>query len=77
MGDTENESTHNTSSDKWRYTLYTTVVFLIVVHPFTYKFVNSILKPIVKICDSNGCPTNPGILVHAAVFTLIVRALMG
>ena len=31
------------NADKWRYTLYTTVLFLIISSPYTYKLVNSII----------------------------------
>lgn len=64
------------NADKWRYTLYTTVIFLIVVHPQTYRLVNHLLGNIVKISDKCGCPTMAGIVVHAIVFTLIVRYMM-
>ena len=62
--------------DKWRYTLYTTVLFLIIVNPMTYKLVNMILGSFIRICDSKGCPTMSGIIVHAIVFTLLLRYLM-
>jgi hypothetical protein len=65
-----------TGADKWRYTLYTTVLFLIIVNPMTYKLVNMLLGSLVKICDSKGCPTMLGIVVHAIVFTLLLRCLM-
>lgn len=66
-----------TNVDKWRYTLYTTVLFLIIVNPYTYKLVNSLLQSVVgKIADSAGCPTTVGILVHAVVFTVILRYMM-
>ena len=63
--------------DKWRWTLYTTILFLILVNPMTYKFVHKILGSFVKIADGNGCPTTSGMLIHAAVFTLLLRILMG
>ena len=71
-------SSNPTNVDKWRYTLYTTtVLFLIIVNPYTYKLVNSLLQSVVgKIADSAGCPTTVGILVHAVVFTLILRYMM-
>tara|TARA_Y100000816_G_scaffold287141_1_gene269367 strand:- start:3764 stop:4042 length:279 start_codon:yes stop_codon:yes gene_type:complete len=65
-----------TNGDKWRYTLYTTILFLIIVCPWTYKLVNAVLGGIVKICDKKGCPTAAGIIVHAVVFTLLLRCLM-
>lgn len=65
------------SSDKWRYTLYTTFVLLLLFNPIAYKFVNSLLSSLVgPIASSNGCPTILGFLVHATVFTLVVRYMM-
>jgi len=64
------------SEQKWRYTLYTTIIFLIVANPLTYKLVNYLLGFILKISDSSGCPTTVGFLIHAVVFTLILRYLM-
>mgnify|MGYP001180121750 CR=1 FL=1 len=63
-------------NDKWRYTLYTTILFLIIVNPMTYKLVNMLLGSLVKICDSKGCPTYAGILIHAIVFTFLLRYMM-
>lgn len=64
--------------DKWRYTLITTVLFLIVVNPMTYKLTNKLfsklLGPIAN--GSSGCPSMVGILLHAVVFTLLLRILM-
>ena len=68
--------TKTDSNDKWRYTLYTTVIFLIVVNPATFLIVNGLLGSFIKICDSKGCPTMNGILVHAVVFTIILRYMM-
>lgn len=65
-----------TNEDKWRWTLYTTVLFLIVVNPLTYKLVNALLGMFIKIADSKGCPSMFGILIHAFVFTLLLRKLM-
>ena len=66
------------SLDKWRYTLYTTLVFLIIVNPYTYQLTQKLFGPFLgKIAsESNGCPTNVGILLHAVVFTLILRVMM-
>ena len=64
------------NADKWRYTLYTTVLFIIISCPYTYKLVNSIIGKIIPICNRQGCPTVSGLLVHALVFTLILRVLM-
>ena len=63
-------------SDKWRYTLYTTFVFLIIANPYAYKMVQKLLGRVVKIASSDGCPTCAGLLVHAIIFTLILRWIM-
>lgn len=77
MGEkSENKENGRTWLDKWRYTLYTTLLFLIVVNPFTYRLVNSLLGSITKIADNTGCPTTKGMLIHAVVFTLLLRGVM-
>lgn len=66
------------SADKWRYTLITSVLFLIVVNPMTYKLTNSLFSKLLgSIANpSSGCPSMVGILLHAVVFTLLLRLLM-
>lgn len=65
------------SSDKWRYTLYTTLVLLVLFNPSAYKLVNSLLSRFIgSTASNNGCPTLLGFGIHAAVFTLIVRYMM-
>ena len=65
------------SSDKWRYTLYTTAVLLLLFNPWMYKTMNGLLSRFVgPIADKGGCPTTLGFLIHALVFTLIVRLMM-
>lgn len=76
---TQCEQCGNTKSslDKWKYTLITTVLFLIVVHPETYKLVHSLIGKVVgKIASKDGAPTILGIMVHSVVFTLLLRGLM-
>lgn len=62
-----------TNLEKWLYTLYTTIVFILVSNPYTYKLVNSILG---NISDKKGCPTAFGFVVHTIVFMLILRLIM-
>ena len=66
------------SVDKWRYTLITSVLFLIVVNPMTYKLTNNLFSKLLgSIANpSSGCPSMVGILLHAVVFTLLLRLLM-
>ena len=68
---------HVSSAQKWKYTLITTVIFLVVVHPMTYKLVNSLVsKVLFKVANKAGCPTMSGLLLHAVVFTLALRYVM-
>lgn len=76
-----NEKTHEEKTEldnmkKWKYTLITTVIFLIVANPHTYIWVNSLLGSFVKIASPTGCPTQIGLIVHTIVFTLILRGVM-
>jgi hypothetical protein len=71
------ENTSLASYNKWKYTLYTTIILLLLFNPFTFKLVNSLLSNFVgKIAGNDGCPTLLGYAVHALVFTLIIRFIM-
>lgn len=75
-------SSHSNGSsnlDKWRYTLITTVIFIIIGNPATYRITNKIFGKILgQVANpSTGCPTNVGIILHSVVFTLILRGIMG
>ena len=62
--------------DKWRYTLYIAVLFLLIINPLTYKFVNMLLGKIANVSDKSGCPTRVGMLIHALLFSLLFRVLL-
>jgi hypothetical protein len=68
------------SARKWKYTLITTVIFIIVVHPYTYIFVNYLANKLFSckfmIASASGCPTTIGLIVHTVVFTLLLRYVM-
>jgi hypothetical protein len=71
------ENTSLASYNKWKYTLYTTIIVLLIFNPFTFKFMNSLLSNILgKIASNDGCPTLLGLVIHAVVFTLIIRFMM-
>lgn len=67
-----------TNADKWRYTLLTTLIFLIVVNPMTYQLTQKLFGNVIgNIANaSTGCPTTVGIAVHAVAFTLLLRYIM-
>lgn len=65
-----------TNLDKWRYTLETTVLLLILFNKYTFKLMQKLLGKCIKIASKDGNPTICGFLIHAAVFTLLLRGLM-
>jgi hypothetical protein len=74
-GNTINRRVNKPSNeDKWRYTLCTTFLFLLITNPNTYKLTSSISGIKMSV---NGCPTTIGLYTHALVFTLLLRLMMG
>lgn len=65
------------STDKWRFTFYTTLVLLILFNPWTYNLVDSIASNFIgHTANQGGYPTPLGFTVHAVIFTLIIRYIM-
>ena len=66
------------STLKWKYTLQTTFILLLLFNPWAFKLVNSLVSPLVgPIATSSGCPNFMGLIIHAIVFTLVLRLKMG
>ena len=65
--------------NKWKYTLITTFIFLVISNPVTYVFINSTIGKLINIhvADGSGCPTIAGMLIHSVIFTIILRVIMG
>ena len=66
-----------TMAEKFGYSLYAGLIYLIVAAPITYKTVRSVFNAISPalgnlISDAKGLATQGGLVVHAIVFTLIV-----
>lgn len=64
------------ASDKWRFTLYTTLVLVLIFNPWTYNLTNSLLSNLVGTISNKGCPTILGFAIHVALFNLIIRYMM-
>ena len=73
-------------SRKVQASLVGALLFYVVSSPFTYRVVDKVVGTVVtalvpqfaslfKIAEA-GCPTNYGLLVHAAVFGLVAYGLM-
>lgn len=60
--------------NKALYSFQSALLFFIVAHPQTYKFVKSILGN--WVASDSGLATTAGVLVHAIVYGLIVYLLM-
>jgi hypothetical protein len=50
--------------------LFAALLFIVVAHPGTFKFVNDTLTwPVLKVkAQNSGVPTTAGLLIHAVVF---------
>ena len=65
------------SSMKWQITFFSAFIFLLVIHPFTYKLTQKLFGGILgKIAESNGCHTTRGLALHTLVYILLVRGSM-
>jgi len=73
-------------SRKVQASLVGAILFFVISSPFTYRIVDTIVGTVVravipqfaslfKIAEA-GCPTNYGLLVHAAVFGVVTYVLM-
>jgi len=63
------------------------LLFYVISSPFTYRLVDQVVGSVVgavvpqftsmfKVAEA-GCPTNYGLLLHAAVFGLVAYYMMG
>lgn len=74
-------------SRKMQAALTAALLFYVISSPFTYRLVDQVVGGIVgavvpqftsllKVAEG-GCPTNYGLMLHAAVFGLVSYYLMG
>ena len=61
---------------KWQITLFSALIFIVVVCPYTYKLTQRLLGGILGRIEINGCPTQVGLLLHTLVYILLVRGSM-
>ncbi len=69
----QNHDVHVSNLDKWRYSLYAAIVFVLVSLPATYKITNALGLGTV---NSKGGPSALGIGLHTIVFFLLIRIAM-
>ncbi len=74
-------------SRKTQAALTSALLFYVISSPFTYRLVDQVIGGVIgavvpqftslfKVAEA-GCPTNYGLMVHAAVFGLVTYYLMG
>jgi hypothetical protein len=62
---------------KWKITIFSAFIFLLVIHPQTYKLTQQMFGSILgKTAEANGCPTTRGLILHTLVYILLVRGSM-
>ena len=67
----------DSSYKKWQISIFSALIFILVIHPYTYMFTQKMLSGVFgKIAESNGCPTTLGLIIHTIVYILLVRGSM-
>ena len=62
---------------KWKISIFSAFIFILVVNPYTYILTQKILGGLLgKIAETNGCPTMRGLILHTIVYILLVRGSM-
>jgi hypothetical protein len=79
LRDTKDEKNTLSSSQKWKVSLISGILFLIISAPLLYKTVDGLIRkinPNLSVCNEQGCPTPLGLAIHSVVFILVIRLLM-
>jgi hypothetical protein len=64
-------------TQKQSATIQSVLLFFLIANPMTYRLTNSLLSGLTgRLADGGGCPTSTGLLVHSAVFGILVYGLM-
>ena len=67
----------DSSYKKWQISIFSAFIFVLVIHPYTYKITQQMFGSILgKIAEANGCPTIRGLILHTLVYILLVRGSM-
>jgi hypothetical protein len=64
------------SIQKWRISIFSAFIFLLVVNPYTYSITNKIFSKFIGTVSRNGCPTTVGLILHTIVYILLIRYSM-
>lgn len=61
---------------KWKYSLYSALIFFIISSPQLYKITQRLLGRFLTISRNGGCPTAAGLVLHTVVFMVALFGLM-
>lgn len=62
---------------KWFHSIKSGLIFLLLITPFMFNLTQKLFGGFITIADYNGHPTTAGMVLHAIVFVVILRFLMG
>jgi len=67
----------DSSYKKWQISIFSALIFVLVIHPYTYMFTQKLLGGLLgKIADGSGCGTSLGVIIHTILYILLVRGSM-
>jgi hypothetical protein len=62
---------------KWQISILSALIFILVIHPYTYNFTQKIFGDTIgQITETAGCPTTRGLILHTILYILLVRGSM-
>lgn len=61
---------------KIKYSFFSTLIFFFVSSPIMYQLMQKLYGNSFIVSDENGCPSNSGLLLHTAVFFVIILGTM-
>jgi len=65
------------SNHKWRISIFSALIFILVINPYTYMLTQKIFGGLLgNIADLYGCPTTRGLILHTLVYILLIRGSM-
>jgi hypothetical protein len=65
------------SNHKWRISIFSAFIFILVIHPYTYMLTQKVLGGLLgNIANVYGCPTTRGLILHTLVYILLIRGSM-
>ncbi len=66
-----------TTKDKWIVSIISGLLFILLASPYAFQLTDSIATHVgIDTATCRGVPTVQGLIIHAVVYVLIVRAMM-